>query len=66
MINPCLSQKIEAINFPAELTFLNFLEGVSQGVSIVCLAFLTLGRSGESMPHLGLQLAWEKSPESSS
>ena len=33
------------------------LEGVSQGASIVCSAFLNLDQSGEPMSHLGLQLA---------
>ena len=30
---------------------------MSQGASLVCSAFLTLGQSGEPMSHLGLQLA---------
>ena len=46
-----------AITFPAYLTLLNFLGGVSQGASIVCSAFLTLGQNGEPLFHLGFQLA---------
>ena len=58
MITPWLSQKFEAMTFPAELSLFNFLEGVSQGASIVFSVFSTLGQSCESMSQLGLQLAW--------
>ena len=38
MITPWLSQKIEAIDFPAEETFLAFLRGVGQGLhTLLCL-----------------------------
>ena len=52
-----LSQKTEAITFPAEKALLNFLGELSQDASIACFAFLTLGQSEEPMFHLGLQLA---------
>ena len=53
MITPWLSQRIKAITFPIEWTLLNLLGGVSQGVSFICSAFLTLGQSGNPCLILG-------------